>query len=161
MLLSILRDVVTVPLSRAFRATANIVKSGPFAAILEKTQNSHQDASAVSAESEPNPLVNLLSIAAGKSAQITHLSNIIREAIRQQLMSDRQFDQQGFQQDLASETRELGFDDATIQGVTLNLNRLFAELRALPPAQKHDLLEQLNDSRPDVVTPAANTGLMQ
>jgi len=159
MLLSILRNIVTVPLGLALKATTIVVT--PFAAVLEKAQDSLQGASTLPSDSESDALANILGLLTGKSPEIANLANTVREAIRQQLMSDAQFEPDAFQQNLASEMQALGFDDAMIQRVTLNLNGLFAELRVLPPDQKQYLLEQLGDSRPDVVSPAADAALMQ
>jgi hypothetical protein len=161
MLISLLRNIVTLPLAFASRAAANLGNSAPFANVLGNAQDAYRNSDAALQRFEANPLFSMFGLQAGNASQLAHLRNFIRDAVKQQLADGGQFDAQKFQQDLAAQMRAMGFTDAEIQSLGSNLNRLFAELRALPAAQKHDLLEQLDASQDDTVTAAPDVGLRQ
>jgi hypothetical protein len=162
MLPSILGDVVTLPLDFALRATKAVAKSEPFASILDTAVNVYRDAAAGTGNIQLNTLESLFGISTPSASSLAHLRNFIRDAAKQQLSVGAQFDAAAFQEELAVEMRQMGFDDATIEQVGTSLTGIFAEMRGLSPALKHDLLELLDGSQTDeTVTPAAGAGLMQ
>ncbi len=162
MILSLLRDVVALPFNVVAQATSGNGRGGVFANILDEARQFRQAVGVFSQKAAEkilprkifNPIFEMFGLETDQTERLTRLRSLIRDAARQQLIVNEDFDGGKFMGELTVQMQELGFNDETIGKVGLNLNNLFAELRALPPAQRLDLLATLDDVVPYSVQPA-------